>query len=144
MERPRLIPDVNVLLSGLTSERGPARDLYQAALRFDVTLVLSRDHFAELRRVLTYPSVLKLGRGIAPADAFELAMDLYEVAEIARPERRLDWPSCPDQKDWYLLDLYMTAGPDAIVTKDKHLLRLRDELGLPVYEPRELVRLGIV
>lgn len=143
-ERFRLIPDVNVLLSGATSERGPARALYLAALRFEVTFVLGEGHFMELRRVLTYPAVLRLGGGITPSDAFNLAVGLYESAEVVRRTERLDWPSCPDPKDWYLLDLFAAARPDAVVTRDKHLLRLRDLLGLPVFEPKDLVRLGII
>lgn len=142
--RFRLIPDVNVLLSGATSERGPARALYLAALRFEVTFVLGEGHFMELRRVLTYPSVLRLGGGITPSDAFSLAVNLYESAQVMRQVERFDWPSCPNPKDWYLLDLFVAAQPDAVVTKDSHLLRLRDRLHIPVVEPRELVRLGVV
>ncbi|WP_264777206.1 PIN domain-containing protein [Deinococcus aetherius] len=112
----RLIPDVNVLLSGVTSERGPARTLYLSARRFEVTFVLSEGHFQELRRVLTYPDVLRLGRGITASDAFGLAVELYEGAEVVRRVERFDWPSCPDPKDWYLLDLFVAAQPDALVT----------------------------
>lgn len=140
----RLIPDVNVLLSGATSERGPARALYLAARRFEVTFVLGEGHFRELRRVLAYPSVLRLGRGITPADAFGLAIELYDSAEVVRRVERFDWPSCPDPKDWYLLDLFVTAQPGAVVTRDKHLLRLRTTLGLPIFEPRDLLRLGVI
>lgn len=140
----RLIPDVNVLLSGATSERGPARALYLAAQRFEATFVLSEGHFQELRRVLTYPEVLRLGRGITASDAFGLAVELYEVAEVVRRVERFDWPSCPDPKDWYLLDLFVTAQPDAVVTRDKHLLRLRDRLDIPVLEPKDLVRLDVI
>ena len=136
----RLIPDVNVLLSGATSERGPARALYLAAQRFEVTFVLSEGHFQELRRVLTYPEVLRMGRGITASDAF----GLDEVAEVVRRVERFDWPSCPDPKDWYLLDLFVAAQPDAVVTKDKHLLRLREGLDIPVLEPKDLVRLGVI
>lgn len=141
---PRLIPDINVLLSGLTSQAGPARNLFLAAQRFDVLFVLSDEHFAELQRVLIYPAVLALGGGISAADAFELATELYRIAQIVSPLQRYDWPSCPDPKDWYLLDLLMTSEANAIVSKDAHLMQMRTKLGLPVYEPKELIRLGIL
>ena len=141
---PRLIPDIQVLLSGMTSRHGPARDLYLAAMRFDVLFVLADEHFVELQRVLNYPQVLALRGGISAADAFGLATDLYRISEVVSPLERYDWPSCPDPKDWYLLDLLMASAPDAIVSKDGHLLQVKVKLGVPVYEPRELVRLGII
>ncbi|SMB81273.1 putative toxin-antitoxin system toxin component, PIN family [Deinococcus hopiensis] len=141
---PRLVPDINVLLSGLTSRTGPARELFLAAQRFDVLFVLADEHFAELQRVLTYPQVLALGGGISAAEAFGLATHLYRVAQVVSPLQRHDWPSCPDPRDWYLLDLLMTSGADAIVSKDAHLLQVNRKLGVPVYEPKELVRLGII
>lgn len=141
---PRLIPDTNVLLSGLTSRAGPARDLFLAAQRFEILFVLSDEHFAEMQRVLTYPAVLALGGGISAADAFGLATELYRVAQVVSPLQRYDWPSCPDPKDWYLLDLLMTSEADAIVSKDAHLRQMRTKLGVPVYEPKELIRLGLL
>ncbi|AIZ46558.1 toxin-antitoxin system toxin component, PIN family protein [Deinococcus radiopugnans] len=139
-----MIPDIQVLLSGLTSSRGPARELYLAARRFDVVFVLADEHFMELQRVLTYPQVLALGGGISASDAFGLATELQRVSQVVGPLQHHDWPSCPDPKDWYLLDLLMTSGADAIVSKDGHLRRLKARLGIPVYEPRDLVRLGII
>ncbi|MCD0168149.1 hypothetical protein [Deinococcus sp. 23YEL01] len=53
-------------------------------------------------------------------------------------------PSCPDPKDWYLLDLLITSEADAIVSKDAHLGQMRTKLGVPVYEPKELIRLGLL
>lgn len=144
LDAPRVIRDVNVLLSGATSPRGPARELFLAARRFDVVFVLGEEHFVELRRVLTYQHGLSLGGGLTAAEAFGLAYDLLQVAEVVRRVQSFDWPSCPDSKDWYLLDLLMASEADALVTKDKHLLRLHDKLGLPVHEPRDLVRLGMI
>lgn len=88
--------------------------------------------------------MLALGGGITAAEAFGLATDLYRVAQVVSPLQRYDWPSCPDPKDWYLLDLLVTAGADAIVSKDAHLLGMKRKLGVPVYEPKELIRLGII
>ena len=49
----RLVVNVQVLLSGVTQRRGPSHDLWQAARRFEVVLILGEQHFAELGRVLT-------------------------------------------------------------------------------------------
>ncbi len=145
MKTWRLIPDVNVLLSSLTSRRGPSFDLLQAARRFDVVLVLAEIHFIELAEVLTYPQVLALGgHALTPSRAFWAAFELRRIGEYVEQVPRLDWPSCPDREDWYLLDLLTATDADGLVTKDKHLLRLHGQLGLPVYEPRELVRLSIL
>lgn len=129
----------------MTSRRGPAFDLYQAARRFNVIFVLSEGHFAELAEVLTYRAVLGMGGGvITPSFAFRAAAELHRIGEYHERVEGLDWPSCPDPKDWFLLDLLVAANAEGIVTKDKHLLRLRAALHLPVFEPKDLVRLGVI
>lgn len=135
----RLIPDINVILSGVTSKVGPAVELFRAAQTFEVVFVLTEEHFTELAQVLSYPQILELGGGqFTPSTAFQLASVLHRCAEYDVPLQRQLWPSCPDPKDWYLLDLLMTSQADAVVTRDKHLLRLQDQLGLPVFEPRQI------
>ncbi len=143
MTIPRVIPDIQVLLSAATSTTGLARELYGLTQRYEIQFVLADGHFHELRRVLTYPGVLRLGTGITPSDAFGLAVELFQTAEILTDVRRLDWPSCPDSKDWYLLNLYVASGADAIISRDKHLLRLRDLLDIPVFDVVEAKKLGL-
>jgi uncharacterized protein len=135
----RLIPDVHVILSGATSLVGPAAELFRAAQTFEVVFVLAEDHFTELTQVLTYPQVLRLGGGLlTPSASFHLASVLYRCSEYHSRLERQTWPSCPDPKDWYLLDLLITSDADALVTKDKHLLRVGDKLGLPIFEPKRI------
>lgn len=99
----------------------------------------------ELVRVLTYPQVLALGGGtLTPSVSFQFATQLFQIGEYYASVAASDWPSCPDPKDWYLLDLLMASGADALISKDKHLLRLRKSLGLPVFEPKLLTNLGLV
>lgn len=40
----RLVVDIQVLLSGVTGSKGPSSELWQAARRFDVVLVLCEGH----------------------------------------------------------------------------------------------------
>lgn len=138
MKTPRVIPDIQVLLSGVTSRAGASYELYQAARRFEVVFVLCEQHFAELAQVLSYPEVLALGKGIiTPAYAFSVASELHRISEFHEHIPPLDWPSCPDPKDWYLLDLLVAAEADLIVSKDKHLLRMAQAVTVPVLTPAE-------
>ena len=141
----RLVVDIQVLLSGVTSSKGPSFDLWQAARRFDVVLVLCEGHFLELARVLTYPQVLALGNGaLTPSVSFQFAAQLFHVGEYYAHVPSTAWPSCPDPKDWYLLDLLMLSKADGLISKDEHLLGLAGRLGLPMMAPKELVRLGLI
>lgn len=139
------MPDIQVLLSGVTQRVGPAHDLWQAARRFEVVLVLGEQHFAELMWVLTYPQVLALGGGtLTPSVSFGFATQLFQIGEYHGSVAASEWPSCPDPKDWYLLDLLMASGADALISKDRHLLRLHASLGLPVFEPKVLIQRGLI
>jgi uncharacterized protein len=89
----RLVVDIQVLLSGVTSISGPSRDLWQAALRFDALLILCEGHVAELAHVLTYPQVLRLGGGaLTPSISFQFAAQLFQVGEYHTPVPAHDWP----------------------------------------------------
>lgn len=139
MKSLRLVPDIQVLLSGVTSTSGASYRLYQAARKFDVVFVLCEQHFVELAHVLSYPKVLNLGNGvITPAYAFTMAAELRCIAEFHEYVPQLDWPSCLDPKDWYLLDLLVAARAEVIVSKDKHLLRMAERIAVPVVTPAEL------
>ncbi|ADY27623.1 hypothetical protein Deipr_2506 (plasmid) [Deinococcus proteolyticus MRP] len=128
----------------MTSRSGPSFELYQRARRFEVIFILCEAHFLELAQVLTYDSVLRLGSGIiTPSYAFSTAAELHRIGEYHDRIPGLDWPSCPDPKDWYLLDLLLAAEADGIVSKDKHLLRM-SALGVPVMTPGDLKHQGLI
>ena len=136
-EAPRLIPDINVLLSGMAGTRGPAVELYALARRFEIIWVLCEGHFDELTRVLAYPQVRRLGQHpLEPAQAFGIASELHRIGEYHARLERFSWPSCPDPQDWYLLDLLMTADADGLVTHDRHLLAAGERLELNIFPPK--------
>ncbi len=134
----RLIPDINILISGVTSTKGPPFDLLEAAKRFDLIFVLCEQHFNEMTHVLEYPQVLALGeRKITPSIAFGLAAELHRISEYFGRLERSAWPSCADPQDWYLLDLLMTSQADGIITRDRHLLKAGEVLNLPIFPPKD-------
>ena len=136
-EALRLIPDINVLLSGVTGDKGPAVELYALARRFELIWVLCEGHFDEMTRVLDYPKVRNLGAApLEPARAFGIAAELSRIGEYHERLEHFEWPSCPDRKDWYLLDLLITADADGIVTHDRHLLAAGERLALNIFTPK--------
>lgn len=140
---PRVVADVNIILSGATGKRGSVlRQLHERFRRAELRYVLSQALLDELKTVLSYPKVIALG--MTPALAFDMAVDLLHLGEYIAPVTRYDWPSVPDRKDWYLLDLLYTSGADCLITQDKPLLQAARALGLPTLHPSELKAAGLI
>lgn len=138
----RLIPDANVLLRGVVGQ-GLAKELYAAFTRSEVRFIVSAELMAELNRILTYPRVIKLGRGITPSIAFGLGLELMYLSEFFPTVARYEWPSLNDINDWYLLDLLFESGADGLITQDKQLLEAGRLLGMPVFELKQARNLGL-
>lgn len=130
----RAVLDPNVLIAALLSRDGTPAQLLRRWIAGDFEIVVSAALLAELERALAYP---KLARRIAAADAAAFVSLLHSSAlTVADPSRVPTRSSDPG--DDYLLALAQTAKA-YLVSGDKHLLELAGTL--PVYSPRELLRM---
>ncbi len=136
---PNFILDVNVLISAaIGKEKSPDAIIYKKFLRSECRLVTSEPLINEFIRVLDYPRVLSLG--ITPAIASTMIFNLMLLGNHVSKIEKLDWPSLSDKKDWYLLDLLFTSQADALITRDKAVLRTGKKLNLPILKPTDVYK----
>ena len=96
-----------------------------------VGLALSNDYMDEMVRTMSTPRVeahASVGRSVG------IALVLAYMGTAYRP-RKHDWPSIPDRKDWWLLDLALQSEADHIVTWDTRHLAPARTLGFDVLDP---------
>jgi putative PIN family toxin of toxin-antitoxin system len=129
----RAVLDPNVLISAILSSRGaPARLL----LRWrdgEFELLVSPLLLAELKRALAYP---KLRKRVSVAQARELVSWLERTATLVEDPKEEPAVRSADRGDDYLIAL-AHAQRAALVSGDKHLLALADEL--PVFPAAEFL-----
>jgi len=156
-DRPLVVLDLNVVVSGLLAERSgastPPAGCLAAARAGSLALCLSPGILARLRRVLGYPK-LAFSEQAVEAIAREI------VEWVPRGGWVPDFPAppassrrrqlCCDPEDEAVLRVALAAGAAFLVTGDAHLLhhltpegtRLARKAGLVVLTAREfLVRL---
>ncbi len=123
-----IVLDTGVVVRALTGRPDSASsEVVRAVQTGEVRLAVSDAFLIETTRVLRQPRVeSRIG---SAGRAFEVALDLAFMGRHHRP-RRHDWPSVPDVKDYWMLDLALAAEADFIVTWDPHLLDY--EVPLPV------------
>ena len=125
----RLVPDTNVVVSGLFW-KGPPSQLLRLALLGRATLWTTPALLDELTRVLRYPKLRKhlLKSGLTEDTALE---SFKAVAQIAHPAFRVGL-SPRDPSDDAVLACAIASGADAIVSGDDHLLALEAFQGIPI------------
>ena len=119
----RAVLDPNVLISALLSPTGTPARLLSRWLAGDFELVVSDHLLAELRRALRYP---KLRRYIGADDAAAYESFLASTAFVAE-QPAVGSHRSRDPGDNYLLALAENEHA-VLVSGDKHLLRLADDL----------------
>ncbi len=131
----RVVPDTNVLVSGIVFGGPPGEIMALAAAR-QLQLILSAPLITELRRVLR--EKFEFGD-----DALYLAETLVRRAGIVvEPDRTL-MLIVEDPEDNRVLEAAAEGKADAIVSGDRHLLTLQVFEGIPIMSPRQFLdRLG--
>lgn len=127
----RAVVDVNVLISGVLSAKGPSAEILRASRDGLVELVVSEMLLAELKRALGYP---KMRKRIPPEKAGTFTNWVRDHATL--PEDPPDPPpvGSRDPDDDYLLAL--AIGRRAyLVTGDQDLLVLTNDL--PILTPAQ-------
>jgi uncharacterized protein len=127
----RAVVDVNVLISGVLSAKGPSAEILRASRDGLFELVVSELLLAELKRTLGYP---KLRKRIPPENAAAFAHWLRDHATLAEDLTSPPPIGSRDPDDDYLLALAISRRA-YLVTGDQDLLVLSDDL--PVLTPAQ-------
>lgn len=99
----------------------------------EALIAVSDDGYRELVKVMGYAPVKS--KVTEPARAVSVALDIATMGTFYRPQR-LPWPTVPDPKDGWLLDLAYESGADYVVTVDPHFTDHVDELRTLGFEIR--------
>ena len=128
----RLVFDTNVYVSAFVIPGSRSDLAFRLALRGAFELVVSREILVELRGKLTSKFGLnketELGR---------IERTILGVAVLVEPDIQLG--VLRDEPDNRILECAVVAGASAIITGDRHLLRLRTYEGIGIMTVSELL-----
>jgi len=131
----KLVLDTQVWLDWLVFQDPGVRRLRNAVHLGRAEIVMDAACDAELERVLAYD----LGKHSIPASG-----QAAVLAQARRLSNRVEvsfkgrLPQCRDPDDQKFIELAAAAGADALVTKDRELLRMKRGLPFRVCAPEEL------
>jgi uncharacterized protein len=127
----RAVVDVNVLISGVLSSKGPSAEILRAGRDGLFEIVVSELLLAELTRALSYP---KLRNRIPPEKAAAFANWVRDHGTLAEDPAGPPPVGSRDPDDDYLLALAISRRA-YLVTGDQDLLVLSDDL--PILSPAQ-------
>lgn len=131
---PRVVLDTDSLVAAAYAAASASRRILEACLRREVQAVLS----PALRREYRY-IVSRAVRGRNFGGLFRRFLEQAEVVEPVETPRVV--PEDPD--DDKLVAAALAGSADAIVTNDRHLLRLDPYGWLRILRPAAFARLGL-
>ena len=129
----RAVVDVNVLISGALSAKGPSAEILRASHDGQFELVISEMLLAELARTLAYP---KLRKRIPPETATAFANWIRDHGDLAEDPAGAPPVSSRDPDDNYLLALAINRRA-YLVSGDQDLLVL--SVDLPILTPAQFL-----
>lgn len=128
----RIVLDTNVLVSGLFFS-GPPFQILDAWRHQRITLVLSREIFAEYQRV---SSELARQFPAVELDSFlALILARYQLLEAGELKEQV----CADLDDDKFLACAIAGKCRVVVSGDKELLKVSGYKGISVHRPRDYV-----
>ena len=121
-EKPVVVLDTNVFVSGLLSPKGAPGIIFQRFRLGQFSIVTSRAQIAEIQAVLARSSLRKALPTGTPREVLQFFVKLKRLTEVLNPPK-LAW-DFGDRDDHFLLDLAVHAKAQFLVTGDKALQRL--------------------
>jgi len=132
----RIVADTNILVSA-TFWNGDSDRIMREVEKGSVTLVLSPEIVREFLKVLRTDEMLQKIR--KKELRFQRTIEkTVSLAEIVYPEEKLDIVK-DDPDDNIILECAKKGAVDFIITKDNHLLKLKEFNGMAILTPKQFL-----
>ena len=125
----RIVVDTNVIVSALVFG-GVPRQVLDLALMGVCSLYFSKPIQAEVERILEEKF------GWSPGEIHARARTVWSLGTLVNPEVSLAVVA-DDPDDDRVLECAVAAGANAIISGDRHLLRLASFQSIPILSPRQ-------
>jgi putative PIN family toxin of toxin-antitoxin system len=137
----KLVLDTNVVIDWLVFDDAYLASFREQVLSRSVQVITHTPALEELRRVLGYPELkLSADRQATVLEQYGALVSFFESAGAA--ELPAGFPRCRDPDDNPFLHLAWRAGVDALVSRDKALLKLAKrarKFGFQIYDVPKMV-----
>lgn len=131
--------DTNVLVSGLISQQGAPREIVDAWVSDEFTLVTSPYLLSELRRVLTYPRIASRLQ-LTEAEQHLLLRELFVKSSVTSGELDLSGVT-RDPKDDAIIACAVEGDADYVVSGDEDILVLERYRDVKMINPADFAAL---
>jgi uncharacterized protein len=145
MSALKLVLDTNVVLDWLVFEDGDVDTLRRGIEERRIAVITYELALAELRRVLGYPQLkLDHAKQTTVFETYRATASIAAVPQGYSPTQLMlpaGFPRCRDPDDDHFLALTHHAAADALVSKDKAVLKLRKrarKFGVTILDVRQL------
>ncbi len=136
----RVTPDVNTLVEGTISGKGPAGELFAAWGRGDVALITCKEIVAEYEDVLRRPRIMGKFSHITNATISASAAALRDHAVLVA---LTDVPRVvtDDPDDDVVLACAVAGNAEYVVSRDHHLTKIGAYQGVPIVSAESFARI---
>ena len=132
---PRVVIDINLVLSALIFANGRLTPLRQAWQSQRIRPIISRVTVTELIRVLAYPKFK-----LTADEQQELLADYLPCCKTVRiPEPPPKTPPCRDVFDIPFMELAIAGKATALITGDRDLLSLAGSFTCPIVSAEQFI-----
>jgi putative PIN family toxin of toxin-antitoxin system len=126
----KVVLDTNVFVSAL-GWKGASRNIFNNCIDGDLELFISTGIFDEIKRVLNYPK-LKFRQ----EEIYEFLDQILEVGNLIETKVNLEIIK-DDPSDNKFLECAVSADADYIISRDPHLLKIREFQGIKIVSPED-------
>ena len=133
----KVVLDTNVFVSAL-GWKGASREIFQNCIKGNLKLFISAGIFDEIKRVLSYPK-FKFNQD----EIGEFLDQILEVGNFVETKVRVEIIQ-DDPSDNKFLECAATVNADYIISRDPHILKIKEFEGIKVISPEDFIKAGYV
>jgi putative PIN family toxin of toxin-antitoxin system len=129
----KVVLDTNVFVSAL-GWKGTSREIFKGCIDGDLELFISTEIFNEIKRVLNYPK-LKFSK-----DEIDGFLDqILEVGNLIEATVKVEKIK-DDPTDNKFLECAVTVDADYIISRDPHILKIKEFEGIRIISPDDFTK----